>query len=104
MNQFINVFVILVIIATIILSRPAEDSIFWSVRDIVIWYKRFIDDILALMKGDDNKAKWFLQRLNQICPGLLRFTFEFSTYSIVFLDIKLIFNRKSKQIDTDIHV
>ena len=77
---------------------------FWSARDLLEWFKRYIDDVLALFKGDLNQAKWFIQTLNSICPGRVEFTFEFSNKSIIFLNTRLILNRELKQIDVDYHV
>ena len=64
-----------------ILSKEARDPIFWSVRDLVEWFKRFIDDILCLFNGDETQAEWFINKFNKICPGQVRFTFEFSKVS-----------------------
>ena len=61
-----------------ILSKEKNDPIFWSVRDILDWFKRYIDDVLSLFRGKLDKAKWFINILNSICPGVVEFTFEFS--------------------------
>ena len=66
-----------------ILSRDKDDPIFWSVRDMLDWFKRYIDDVLSLFRGDREQAKWFISILNSICPGVVEFTFEFSTNSII---------------------
>ena len=78
-----------------ILSKAANDPVFWSVRDLVEWYKRFIDDILCLFIGNEAQAVWFINIFNQICPGQVKFTFEFSECSTTFLNLKLILNRYS---------
>ena len=87
-----------------ILSQDKDDPMFWSVSDLLEWYKRYIDDILCLFRGDIEKAKWFISILNSICPGVVEFTFEFSENSIVFLNTRLILNRETKQIDVDYYV
>ena len=87
-----------------ILSKEKNDPIFWSVRDILDWFKRYIDDVLSLFRGKLDKAKWFINILNSICPGVVEFTFEFSEKSIIFLNTRLILNREEKQIDVDYHV
>ena len=87
-----------------ILSKEARDPIFWSVRDLVGWFKRFIDDILCLFNGDETQAEWFISKFNEICPGQVRFTFEFSKVSTIFLNLKLILNRETDQIDVDYYV
>ena len=87
-----------------ILSKDASDPIFWSVRDLVEWFRRFIDDILCLFIGNEKQAEWFIDIFNQICPGQVRFTFEFSKVSTIFLNLGLIFNRETDQIDIDYYV
>ena len=87
-----------------ILSKDKDDPIFWSVRDLLEWFKRYIDDVLALFRGDLKQAQWFISILNSICPGVVEFTFEFSTTSIIFLNTRLILNRETKQIDVDYFV
>ena len=87
-----------------ILSKDKDDKLFWSTRDLLDWFKRYIDDILALFRGNLDQAKWFISILNSICPGVVEFTFEFSTTSIVFLNTRLILNRELKQTDVDYYV
>jgi hypothetical protein len=85
-----------------ILSKEKNDPLFWSVRDLLDFFKRYIDDVLSLFRG--NQAKWFINIMNSICPGVVEFTFEFSENSIIFLNTRLILNRDEKQIDVDYHV
>ena len=87
-----------------ILSKDKDDPLFWSTRYLLDWFKRYSDDILALFRGDLEQAKWFINILNSICPGVVEFTFEFSTTSIIFLNTRLILNRDLKQIDVDYYV
>ena len=84
-----------------ILGRDKSDPIFWSVRDMLDWFKRYIDDVLSIFRGDREQAKWFISILNSICPGVVEFTFEFSTNS---MNTRLILNRDLKQIDVDYNV
>ena len=87
-----------------ILSKPANDPVFWSVRDMVFWFKRFIDDIFCLFSWDEEKANWFMNIFNQICPGVVKFTHEFSKTTAIFLNLKLILNRETNKIDVDYYV
>ena len=87
-----------------ILAKEKDDPLFWSVRDMLDWFKRYIDDVLSLFRGDLKHAKWFISVLNSICPGVVEFTFEFSEKSIIFLNTRLILNRETKQIDVDYYV
>ena len=71
---------------------------------MVFWFKRFIDDIFCLFSGDEEKANWFMNIFNQICPGVVKFTHEFSETSAIFLNLKLILNRETNKIDVDYYV
>ena len=75
-----------------ILSRGKDDPIFWSVRDMLDWFKSDIDDVLSPFRGDREQAKWFISVFNSICPGVVEFTLTFSTTSIIFLKTRLILN------------
>ena len=87
-----------------ILSKPADDPIFWSVRDFVYWFKRFIDDVFCLFSGDEKQAEWFMNLFNNVCPGVVKFTHEFSEVSTIFLNMKLILNREANMIEVDYYV
>ena len=76
---------------TRMVQRFGQQEIFWNGS------KKYIDDILSLFRGNLNKTKWFIQTLNSICPGVVEFTFEFSTTFIIFLNKRLISNREIKQ-------
>ena len=79
-----------------ILSRDQNDPIFCSVRDLLEWYKRYIDDVLCLFRGNLKQAKWFIDILNSIYPGVVEFTFKFSTKSIVFQNTRLILIQRNQ--------
>ena len=42
------------------------------------FWRRFIDDILTLFKGNEDEAKQFVDFLNSLFPGVIEFTFEYS--------------------------
>ena len=65
------------------------------------WFKKYIDDVLSLFRGDREQAKWCISILNSICPGVVEFTLTFSTTSIIFLNTRLILNWDLKHIDVD---
>ena len=52
------------------------------------WFRRFIDDMIALFVGDKNQAEEFVKKLNSLEPGIT-FTFEWSDKNINFLDVRL---------------
>ena len=58
-----------------------------SVDESDRFFKRFIDDMMALTNGTANDAKEFVGWLNTLWPGL-QFTYEWSNQEITFLDVK----------------
>ena len=87
-----------------IMRRPMDDPLFWSVKDIIAKWMRYIDDVLSLVNGDRTKAEFVTNKLNSLYPGKLVFTCEFSEITVTFLNLKLIFNREQKIIETDHYV
>ena len=59
---------------------------------------------MILFSGDEEKANWFMNIFNAICPGVVNFTHEFSKTSAIFLNLKLILNRDTNKIDVDYYV
>ena len=59
----------------------------------VLFWKRFIDDIWTLFKGSREEAETFVNFLNSLIPGVIKFTYEFSDISINFLDITMKFTK-----------
>jgi hypothetical protein len=53
------------------------------------FFKRFIDDMIAAIEGNEENAKEFVDWLNTLDPGL-KFTYEWSDQEITFLDTKLL--------------
>ena len=87
-----------------VMSKPTDDPIFWSVKDMAEDWSRFIDDVLVFFKGDREKAHWFFDKLNSLYPGDVHLKWEFSDESIIFLDLEIILNRETKKIETKIYV
>ena len=56
-------------------------------KEIVYWY-RYVDDIICLYRGDESKCKDFLIYLNSI-SNKIKFTIETNTNEISFLDLKI---------------
>jgi hypothetical protein len=54
--------------------------------DSLLCYKRYIDDVLAIVKGDRSEVDRFIAKLNTLLPGVLVFVAEASTEGIPFLD------------------
>ena len=77
---------------------------FWSVRDMILEWLRYIDDCFSLFQGDREKAGWFVEKLNSLFPGQLIFTFEFEEISLVFLDMKITINRQNHRLEVNKYV
>ena len=55
---------------------------------VLIW-KQFMDDVLMLFKGNENECKQFVEFLNTLMPGVIKFKYEFSHQKIQFLDLEI---------------
>ena len=67
-------------------------------------YGRYIDDILSLFHGDKKKCEWAFQKFNELYPGDLVLTWEWSDTSQIFLNIELFINRDKKKIETKYYI
>ena len=59
-----------------------------NVKIIQMW-KRFIDDIFALIKGSEEQCIALVNYLNTLMPGVVKFTYSYSTEKVVFLDLEI---------------
>ena len=46
--------------------------------DLILLWKRYIDDVFALFKGDRDQLQELVNWLNSLMPGVVKFTFDFS--------------------------
>ena len=67
-------------------------------------YGRYIDDILSLFNGDKAKCEWAFGKFNELYPGDLVLTWEFSEVKQIFLNIELYINCEKKIIETKYYV
>ena len=76
-----------------------------ELEKLLIW-KRFIDDIWTLFKGSREEAEMFMNFLNSLMPGVIKFTFKFSSVEINFLDISTKFIKEDDKvkIQTDLFI
>ena len=58
-------------------------------RDSILLWKRFIDDVLMLFKGTKEECRQFVEWLNSLLPGVIKFKYEYSSKKIEFLDLEL---------------
>ena len=65
------------------------------------FYKRFIDDMMALSNGTADDAKEFVGWLNTLWPGL-QCTYEWSNQEITFLDVRLVI--ENGKLETDRYI
>ena len=87
-----------------VMKKDTDDSMFWSVRDMILDWLRYIDDCFSLFQGDREKAEWCVEKLNSLFPGQLIFTFDFEEISLVFLDLKITIDRPNRRLEVDKYV
>ena len=56
---------------------------------MVMLWKRYIDDVFALIKGNAEDCKSLVDFLNTLLPGVIKFTSKFSKEKIEFLDLEI---------------
>ena len=56
---------------------------------ILVW-KRFIDDVLMLFKGNEEQCQELVNWLNSLMPGVIKFKYDFSPQKIEFLDLEIL--------------
>lgn len=74
----------------------------WVEAEIVLLYKRFIDDTFIIIEGSEITVKEFIAKLNNLDPDI-RFTYEISQKSIAFLDINIHFAAHSGSFHTSVY-
>ena len=60
--------------------------------------------MLSLFEGDRAKCEWVFNKLNQLYPGEIVLTWEWSEEKMIFLNIELFINRERKIIETKYYV
>ena len=69
-----------------------EEKFFSSENDLVkmiLLWKRYIDDVFAILKGEEEDCKNLVDFLNTLMPGVIKFTSKFSKDKIEFLDLQI---------------
>ena len=69
-----------------------EKLVFESENDLVslvLFWKRFIDDIFMLFRGSHEQCANLVTWLNSLMPENIQFTFDFSKEKIQFLDVEI---------------
>ena len=74
--------------SSLFMGRFEETHIIPRIKDFILIYVRYIDDIFFIWKGSEEELQKFLAEVNRIHPTI-KFDFNFSTKSVVFLDSKV---------------
>ena len=72
-----------------------------QLEKIKLW-KRFIDDVLMIFEGSKEECEHFVNWLNSMYPGVIKFKYEFSTEMVEFLDLKIIL--ENGKIETNLYI
>ena len=64
------------------------------------FWGRYIDNILTLFMGNEEKCREAFDLFNTLYPGKIKVTWEYSEENIVFLNIEIFINREKKIIET----
>ena len=83
-----------------ILSKPKQDPVFWSVKDLTAFWGRFIDDVFSLFRGNREQAEWYFQKLSSLYPGQVNFTWEFSETGAISLNVEVFLNKEKEIFET----
>ena len=72
-----------------------EDQVFNTMTEerrfieLILFWKRFIDDILLLFKGTEAECDNLVSWLNSIIPGLIKLKCDFGHDNLEFLDLRI---------------
>ena len=69
---------------------------------IISMWKRFIDDIFTLIKGPEESCKELVNHLNTLMPGVVTFTYSYSSEKVVFLDLEI--SLVDGKLETNLHI
>ena len=70
--------------------------------DLVMLWKRYIDDVFSLFKGDKDQVEELVSWLNSLMPGIVKFTYNFSTERIEFLDLEIMI--ENGKLEADLYI
>ena len=75
----------------------------WIRSKKLVFYKRFLDDIFAIICGSKDDALLFQEELNLIKPDMIKLTGDISQSQIVFLDTTLIWDQHRQVLTTQVY-
>ena len=67
-----------------IMSKPVDNQMFNSVKDLTAYWGRFIDKVFNLFRGNYAQAEWYFDKLNGLYPGQVKFTWDYSCEGRIF--------------------
>ena len=70
--------------------------------DLVMLWKRYIDDVFSLFKGDQTQLEDLVNWLNSLMPGIVKFTYNFSTEKVEFLDLEVMI--ENGKLETNLYI
>ena len=79
--------------ASLFMGLFEETHLIPKIKDLILLYIRYIDDIFFLWKGTEEELLKFLESVNDIHPTI-KFDFAYSRSEITFLDLS--FGEKTK--------
>ena len=82
-----------------------ENQVFGSENDMlnmILFWKRFIDDIFLLFKGSKEECDRLVDWLNSIMPGVIQLKCNYENECLEFLDLKIMI--KNGKLETEIFV
>ena len=71
-------------------------------EEMILLWKRYIDDVFALIKGEEEDCKNLVDFLNTLLPGVIKFTSKFSKDKIEFLDLEI--SIENGKLETDLYI
>ena len=70
--------------------------------DLVLLWKRYIDDVFGLFKGSEEEFDRFVNWLNSLMPGVVKFTAKISYTQVEFLD--LVVKKENGKLKSDLFI
>ena len=81
--------------ATLFMGKFEETHILPRIKDLILLYVRFIDDILFLWKDTEENLLKFFDEINSVHPSI-KFDFNYSRTSINFLDTSIVITEENR--------
>ena len=70
--------------------------------DLILLWKRYIDDVFALFQGGEDQLQELVNWLNSLMPGVVKFTYSFSETKVDFLDLEI--SKQNGKLQTNLYI